>query len=101
MRPIRQESKVFGLVHLYCTDTTKTLDPDDLEFTLAVADNVALALRNLDRQQELTENLNQTQSEIVQLRKRLGAESEIVGSSSLMQQVHQEIARGAAVERPY
>ena len=38
--PIRQGTSVFGLVHLYCTDTTKTLDPDDLEFTLAVAENV-------------------------------------------------------------
>ena len=93
--PIRQGTSVFGLVHLYCTDTTKTLDPDDLEFTLAVAENVALALRNLERQQELSENLSQTQSEIVQLRKRLGAESEIIGSSHLMRQVHQEVARAA------
>ncbi len=93
--PIRQGTIVFGLVHLYCTDTSKTLDPDDLEFTLAVAENVALALKHLDRQQELTENLSLTQSEIVQLRKRLGAESEIVGSSQLMRHIQQEIARAA------
>ena len=93
--PIRQASHVFGLVHLYCTDTTKTLDPDDLEFTLAVAENVALALKNLERQQVLTENLSQTQSEILQLRKRLGAESEIVGSSQLMRQVQQQISLAA------
>ena len=46
-------------------------DPDDLEFTLAVADNVALAIRNLAKQQELAENLNQTRSEILELRKEV------------------------------
>src|SRR5262245_34484882 len=44
--PIRQERKVIGLIHLYSTSTDRLPDPDDLEFTLAVADNVALALRH-------------------------------------------------------
>ena len=55
--------------------------PDDLEFTLAVADTVAVALENLSRRQELAENLNQIRDENVQLRERLGVQSEIVGSS--------------------
>lgn len=93
--PIRQGSNAFGLVHLYCTDSAKTLDADDLEFTLAVAENVALALKNLGRQRELTENLSQTRSEILQLRKRLGAESEIIGSSQLILQVQENIAQVA------
>jgi GAF domain-containing protein len=63
---------VIGLIHLYVTDDAVTPDVDDLEFTLAVADNVALALQNLARQQELAENLNQTRNEIVQLREQLG-----------------------------
>src|SRR5207247_10961240 len=65
------------------------------EFTLAVADNVALAIRNLARQQELAENLNQTRSEILELRKQLGAESELIGSSPVLAHVHQQIARAA------
>ena len=44
-----------------------------------MADNVALALKTLGRQQELAENLNVTQGEVKQLRKQLGAASEIVG----------------------
>ena len=71
------------------------LDPEDLEFTLAVADNLALALKNLGRQHELAENLSQTQSEVVQLRRRLGAESEIVGSSLPMQRLQQSIQQAA------
>jgi Nif-specific regulatory protein len=93
--PIRQDSKVIGLVHLYSTKPELVPDPDDLEFALAAADNVALALKTLNRQAELTENLNVTQGEVKQLRKQLGAASEIVGSSRLMMQVQQEIARAA------
>jgi Nif-specific regulatory protein len=93
--PIRQEKEVVGLIHLYSTSTELVPDPDDLEFTLAVADNVALALKNLSRQQELAENLNKSRDEIVQLRERLGVESEIVGVSPQMMQVEQEIARAA------
>jgi transcriptional regulator with GAF, ATPase, and Fis domain len=93
--PIRQEKRVIGLIHLYSTEDARVPDPDDLEFTLAVAENLALALRNLQRQQELAENLNQTRNEIVQLRKQLGAESELVGSSLVLNSVQQQIARAA------
>ncbi len=93
--PIRQEKVIAGLIHLYSTNAARIPDPDDLEFTLAVADNVALALKNLARQQELAENLSHTQSEVVQLRKRLGAESELVGSSPLLANVQQQVLRAA------
>ncbi len=93
--PIRSVGKVLGVIHLYSTDAGKPTDPDDLEFTLAVADTVAVALENLSRQQELAENLNQIRDENVQLRERLGAESEIVGASEVMNQVAREIDRAA------
>ncbi len=93
--PIRQDGMVVGLVHLYSTRTEIVPDPDDLEFSLAVADNVALALKTLDRQQELAENLNVSRGEVKQLRRQLGAASEIVGSSPLMFKVQQEVARAA------
>ena len=79
--PIRRGGKVFGLVHLYSSDVDRVPDPDDLEFTLAVAETVAVALVNLTRRQELAENLTQVKTENVQLRERLGVRSEIVGRS--------------------
>jgi Nif-specific regulatory protein len=94
--PIRQGQAIVGVIHLYSTDEKRVPDPEDLEFTLAVADNVAQALRNLSRQQELSENLSQSQNEVQQLRLQLGAASEIVGSSGAMAQVQQEISRVAA-----
>ncbi|MEX2171698.1 MAG: sigma 54-interacting transcriptional regulator [Pirellulales bacterium] len=93
--PIRRDGQVLGLVHLYSTDAARPTDPDDLEFTLAVADTVAVALENLDRRQELAENLNQVRSENVQLRERLEVQSEIVGRSGAMSRVASEIARAA------
>jgi transcriptional regulator with GAF, ATPase, and Fis domain len=84
-----------GLVHLYSLASERMPDPDDLEFTLAVADNLALALRNLGRQQELADNVSQQQNEIRQLRHLLGAECELIGSSEALQKVHLDIARAA------
>ena len=49
--PIRRGRKVYGLIHLYSTNTELVPDPDDLEFTLAVADTVAVARENLNRRQ--------------------------------------------------
>jgi Nif-specific regulatory protein len=73
-------------------------DPDDLEFTLAVADAVAVALTNLNRRQELAENLTQVRIENVQLREQLGVQSELVGRSESIRRVGEEIARAAAAK---
>ena len=93
--PIRRDRKVLGLVHLYSTKDERRPDPDDLEFTLAVAENVERALSNINKQQKLREDLSQSQSEIVELRKQLQVESEIVGSSVAVQELNKEIARAA------
>jgi two-component system, NtrC family, response regulator HydG len=93
--PVRRGQTVFGLMHLYSTNPNLVPDPDDLEFTLAVADTVAVALQNLHRRQELAENLSQIRDENLQLRERLGVESEIVGKGRIMSKVVDEIARAA------
>ena len=93
--PIRMEGRLLGLVHVYTTDVDVSTDPEDLEFTLAVADTVGVALENLNQRQELAENLNQIRTENVQLREQLGVQSEIVGASEVMARVTQQIARAA------
>jgi transcriptional regulator with GAF, ATPase, and Fis domain len=93
--PVRRGARIIGLIHLYSTRPERIPDPDDLEFTLAVADTVGVALQNLKRRQELAENLLQVRDENVQLRQRLGAESELVGSSKTMQAISESIARAA------
>jgi transcriptional regulator with GAF, ATPase, and Fis domain len=93
--PIRRGKQVLGLMHLYSTKDDRVPDPDDLEFTLAVANTVAVAIDNLSRREELVEDLSQIRDENLQLRERLGVQSEIVGSSIPMAKVAQEIARAA------
>ncbi len=94
--PVRHGNQAFGLIHLYSTDMAVLPDPDDLEFTLAVADTVAVAVENIRRRQELTENLTRVRSENVELRERLGIRSEIIGRSAVIRQVTEEIAQAAA-----
>jgi Nif-specific regulatory protein len=93
--PIRRGQKKYGIIHLYSTTHELTPDPDDLEFTLAVADTVAVALENLQRRQELAENLTQVRTENVQLREKLGVHSEIVGRSTAIHKVTEQISRAA------
>jgi len=94
--PIRRGGQVLGLIHLYSTESSASPDPDDLEFTLAVADTVAVAVENIRRRVELTENLKRVRTENVELRERLGIRSDIVGRSAAIQRVTEEIARAAA-----
>ena len=93
--PIRVNNRTRGLIHLYSTKPEALLQPDDLEFTLAVAETVALALRTRYREQKLVEDLSKTKHEINALRQQLGVESEIVGSSTAMLDVHRQIAKAA------
>ncbi|MDA7977966.1 MAG: sigma 54-interacting transcriptional regulator [Pirellulales bacterium] len=93
--PIRRNGNVYGLIHLFSTDEQQALDPEDLDFTLAVADSVAVALENVNRRQELAENLDQVLGENEQLRERLGVESEIVGGSPVIAKITEQIARAA------
>jgi two-component system, NtrC family, response regulator AtoC len=96
--PIRQDGKLVGLVHVYSTVSDRTPDPDDLEFTLAVADNVGWSLKLVKVQKDLADvavNLSQSRDEVVQLRKKLGAESEIIGGSDVMLELQEQIERVA------
>ena len=94
--PVRRAGQVFGLIHLYSTNRALVPDPDDLEFTLAVADTVAVALENIRRRQELAENLTRVRTENVELRERLGIFSDIIGGSNAIREVTEETARAAA-----
>jgi Nif-specific regulatory protein len=91
--PIRVNGRTRGLIHLYSTKPQGLLDTDDLEFTLAVAETMALALRTRFREQKLVEDLTKTRFEIDELRAQLGVGSEIIGSSTAMLEVHRQIAK--------
>jgi len=93
--PVRGSKQVMGLIHLYSTHADLVPDPDDLEFTLAVAETIGVALENLRHREALADDLDQVHVENIQLRERLAVESQIVGQSSTMEKINLEILRAA------
>jgi len=91
--PICQEERFHGLIHLYSTSPETQLNPDDLEFTLAVADQLALALENLKQKETLAHGLARAQDANQTLRRQLELEASLIGDSPLMQQLRERIAR--------
>lgn len=85
--PIRDDKNILGLIHLYTTGADKNLVIADLEYALAVAETVAVALGQLNRQKELAEDLNQIRGENMILRDMLQSGNEIVGTSPAMKKI--------------
>ncbi len=72
---------MLGLIHLYSTNDERVPDPDDLGIHAGRGRHGGRgAGEPRAGAQELAENLNQIRDENVQLRERLGVQSEIVGS---------------------
>lgn len=86
--PVLFQDRVLGLIHLYSTDPHRSLDGEDLEFTVALAKQLGLAAHHLDRQARLTA---QNRS----LRDQLKVESELVGQSAAIKAVESQIGRVA------
>jgi DNA-binding NtrC family response regulator len=86
--PVAFGEKIFGLIHLYCTDPHKALDGEDLEFAMAVAKQLGTAIHQMRRQDSLS---RQNRS----LRDQLRIESELVGHSPAVKEVETQIARVA------
>jgi Nif-specific regulatory protein len=79
---------VLALIHLYCVDPHRSLSSDDLEFTVAVAKHVGIVLTQVQRQDSLT-------AENRELRHQLKVDSELIGDSPAIKQMHEQIGRVA------
>jgi transcriptional regulator with GAF, ATPase, and Fis domain len=86
--PVICGEKLNGLIHLYCTNPLKSLTSEDLEFAVAVAKHLGTATRQLQRQESLS-------VENRLLRDQLKVESELVGESSAIQKIEEQIGRVA------
>ena len=82
--PILFADRVLGLIHLYCTGPLKSLDGEDLEFTVAVAKQLGGVIHNLQKQQALSAG-NQS------LREQLKVESQLIGESLPMREIERNI----------
>src|SRR5438132_5432501 len=82
--PVMFQDKVLALIHLYCTQTPKGLDAENLEFAMAVAKHLGAAIHQMTRQMSLT-------AENRSLRDQLRVESELVGASTPIKSVEHQI----------
>ena len=96
--PIRSGENVLGLIHLYSLGTERSFNTDELEFTLAIADEVAPLLKSLQHREELSESFDRVSEEAHALRRLLEVETEMVGESEPMQILAGEVTRVARTE---
>lgn len=93
--PVRVADAIVGLIHLYSSDDEPELHSEHLEFALAVAANLGLALEHLWRQRRLAHHLHRSEQRIAQLREQLADRVEIIGRSKPMLAIEQQVARAA------
>lgn len=91
--PIRMGDRLLGLIQLYSTNPDNRLEPDDAEFTLAVADQLAGALENLKERSRLAAGLARAETENKTLREQLLIETELVGDSESIRRLREKILR--------
>ncbi len=96
--PLIARDETFGVIHLYSTDRENLLESNDLEFSLAVADQLAVALDGLQDRESLVKGLAQVQGENESLRSQLAIDSELVGDSEQMDELRGIIERIASTD---
>lgn len=74
--------RVLGLIHLYSTNPDNPLDKHDLEFTLAVSNQLAVSLLLLQERDSLQTGLTQARHENRTLRAQLTEEQKLIGETS-------------------
>lgn len=89
--PIHSSKQVHGLIHLYSTNPDNPLDKHDLEFTLAVANQLAVSLQQLKERDSLQSGLVQAQNENRSLREQLSSEYTLIGETPTMTEMKERI----------
>jgi len=90
--PIRAAEHTLGLIHLYSGNPENPLDRGDLDFCLAVAGQMAVALRNLQQRETLAKGLARARSANDLLRSQLPGAGGLVGQTPSMVNLREQIA---------
>ena len=96
--PIRQGGQAVGVLHLEVDAQKREATPDDLEFVMAVCDALGLAIDNLAAREVLSTRLARSANENEQLRRRLGEEWQMIGSSAGLKNIVTQIERVASTK---
>lgn len=90
--PIQTTDRVLGLIHLYSTNPDNPLDKNDLEFTLALANQLAVSLQHLQERDTLQTGLAQARSVNESLRSQLTQEQSLIGETDSMRDLRDKIS---------
>ncbi|MCU0703875.1 MAG: sigma 54-interacting transcriptional regulator [Fimbriiglobus sp.] len=86
--PVASGDRILGLVHLYATGASGQLTPDDLEFTLAAAKQLAVVWERLRGRVGLT-------AENESLKQQLRIDTELIGESEPITRVVEQVGLAA------
>mgnify|MGYP006278446493 CR=1 FL=1 len=95
--PVRSQGRAVGVMHLE-SSTDRPAGPDDLEYLMAVCDALSLALDNVSARQALSTKLATVADENERLRRRLGEDTPMVGTSPALQGIVGQVQRVAATK---
>ncbi len=90
--PIATADRMMGLIHLYSTNADNPLDKHDLEFTLAVANQLAVALLHLQERDSLQTGLEKAKTVNESLRSQLLQEQILIGETNSMRDLKDRIS---------
>lgn len=89
--PIHHGEQMMGLIHLYATNPDNALDKQDLEFTLAVAGQLALTLDSQLERESLKSEVDQARNLNQSLREQLQSDQQLIGDSQVMRELRERI----------
>ncbi len=89
--PIHHKDRVYGLIHLYSTNPDNPLDKNDLDFTLAVAHQLGVAIHQLLDLDSLQSGLTLARNENRSLREQLSHEQQLIGDTPQMRDLRDKI----------
>lgn len=89
--PIRCGDRFHGIIHLYSTNPDNPLDENELNFTVAVADQMATAIDQLKEKEQLQTGLRIAEVEKKNLYDQLEIASEIIGESDVIRELRRKI----------
>lgn len=93
--PIRSDGRILGVIHLYADESVQPFDTNQLEFALAVADQMSGHLLRVRDRQQLQEDISRVEEVSRELHRQLEIETELIGESEQLNKVQRAIARVA------
>lgn len=96
--PIRAHGRAVGVLHVEAAPGAPPWTVDELEFVLAVCDALGLAIENLSTREALSTRLARTADENEQLRRRLGADVQMIVVSPALAGIVAQVQRVAATK---